>query len=62
MTSSSNISIGLSVENLASVMDALTKQAIVFESGIIDDGQVKIVNFRDPDGNSLYLAEQRKWE
>jgi catechol 2,3-dioxygenase-like lactoylglutathione lyase family enzyme len=61
ISGSSNISIGLSVENLASAMDALTKQGIVFEKGITDDGQVKIANFRDPDGNSLYLAELKKW-
>lgn len=55
-----SISIGFQTdEPIAGVVDTLTKQGVTFPAGIIDDTQVLIAPFADPDGNELYFAEAR---
>lgn len=53
-----NLSIGLRVADLQSTVQALEMKGLQF--AILDDGQVSLAHFTDPDGNALYLA-QPKW-
>jgi catechol 2,3-dioxygenase-like lactoylglutathione lyase family enzyme len=53
------ISIGLNVtEPIETVMAALAARGIQFGE-VSSDGMLKIAHFADPDGNPLYLCEQR---
>ena len=53
------IHIGLNVnEPLAGVIEKLTARGVTFDGPMVEDaGAGKFVNFRDPDGNRLYLWE-----
>lgn len=53
------IHIGLNVdEPLAGVIEKLTARGVKFDGPMVEDeGAGKFVNFRDPDGNRLYLWE-----
>ena len=56
---SGSISIGFSVDDLDKATAELTKKGVIF-SGTTDDAQVRLAFFADPDGNPLYLS-QNKW-
>jgi len=53
------ISIGFSVDDLEATMRELKAKGVQF-SRTTDDAQVKLAFFTDPDGNPLYLS-QNKW-
>jgi catechol 2,3-dioxygenase-like lactoylglutathione lyase family enzyme len=56
------IQIGFAVDkSLDDVVSDLTSRGVVFRGPIVDDGQVRLAFFGDPDGNDLYLAEVKKW-
>jgi predicted enzyme related to lactoylglutathione lyase len=52
-------SIGFSVDDLDKVIQELKAKGVMFTSGVVDDGQVRIASFMDPDGNQLYLSQSR---
>ena len=57
---SGGVQIGLNVTRpIQEVVDALKSRGVAFESGVQDDGAVKLAFFKDPDGNVLYLCETR---
>ncbi len=56
---SESLSIGLGVEDLAKSMEELKKRGVVF-SHVLDDTQVRIAFFTDPDNNPLYLSQTVK--
>jgi len=59
---SGSIQIGLSVDQpLDQVVADLQTKGVTFRGPIVDDGQVRIAFFGDPDGNDLYLCEVKKW-
>ena len=56
------IQIGLSVAGrLEDAVSKLQSSGVVFRGPIIDDGQVRLAFFGDPDGNDMYLVEVKKW-
>lgn len=57
---SESLSIGFAVDNLDVAMSELKRKGIEF-SRVTDDTQVKLAFFTDPDGNPLYLS-QNKWD
>jgi catechol 2,3-dioxygenase-like lactoylglutathione lyase family enzyme len=44
-------------EPIREVVATLTARGVVFRGDIIDDAQLLIANFQDPDGNPFYVAE-----
>jgi catechol 2,3-dioxygenase-like lactoylglutathione lyase family enzyme len=59
---SGSIQIGLTVDrSLDQVVADLTGKGVSFRGPIIDDGQVRLAFFGDPDGIDLYLCEVKKW-
>jgi len=52
-----SIQIGLQVDGLDTIVRELTAQGVAFDGPVVDDDPVRLAFFRDPDGNSLYLAE-----
>ena len=50
-----NLQIGLSVPDLAKAMAELQEKGIQFSP--VQDDNVRLSYFRDPDGNSLYLVQ-----
>ena len=46
-----------SSEPIRETVATLEARGVVFRGGIIDDTQLLVANFQDPDGNPLYLAE-----
>ena len=56
---SERLSIGFGVESLEKSMADLKTKGINF-AGVLDDNQVMLAFFNDPDGNPLYLSET-KW-
>jgi len=56
---STGMSIGFSVQNLEKTMSDLKSKGVQF-SRVVDDRQVRLAFFTDPDGNELYLS-QSKW-
>lgn len=53
-----SIRIGLlAAAPLEEAVSALASQGVAFDGPIVDDDPVRLAFFRDPDGNSLYLAE-----
>ena len=58
-TSPAGLSIGLSVDDLDKAMADLKGKGVAF-SRVVDDAQVKLAFFKDPDGYELYLS-QSKW-
>lgn len=59
---SGSIQVGLTVEkSLDDVVKDLQARGVAFRGPIIDDVQVRLAFFGDPDGNDLYLIEVRKW-
>ena len=57
---SGSISIGFQVENLEPAMGTLRDKGIQFGPQIVDEGNVRLAFFADPDGNLLYLAEVKR--
>ncbi|WP_175558696.1 VOC family protein [Arthrobacter sp. ok362] len=54
------ITVGFGVdEPIEKVVSTLESHGVLFHGSIIDDGPVKLAFFTDPDGNELYLAEER---
>ena len=53
---SESLSIGLEVENLSKAMEELKEKGIKF-GYVMDDKEVKLAFFKDPDNNPLYLAQ-----
>jgi catechol 2,3-dioxygenase-like lactoylglutathione lyase family enzyme len=52
------ISIGIQVsEAINNVVSAMKSKGIQFRSDVVDDGEVRVANFSDPDGAELYLVE-----
>jgi hypothetical protein len=39
------------------VVSTLEKRGVLFNGPVVDEGQLKLAFFSDPDGNGLYLAE-----
>jgi len=59
--SSGAIQIGFAVdEPLDDVVQVLQSRGVVFRGPIVDDVQVRLAFFGDPDGNDLYLIEAEK--
>lgn len=57
------IQVGLMVNKpLDEVVQDLSSRGVVFRGPIVDDGEVRLAFFGDPDGNDLYLTEVQKWE
>jgi catechol 2,3-dioxygenase-like lactoylglutathione lyase family enzyme len=60
--SSGSIQIGFAVDQpLDDVVKNLQSHGVVFRGPIVDDVQVRLAFFGDPDGNALYLVEVKKW-
>ena len=60
--SSGSIQIGFAVDRpLDDVVSDLQSRGVIFRGPIVDDVQVRLAFFGDPDGNDLYLAEVKKW-
>lgn len=56
------IQVGFAVdEPLDEVVQKLQSRGVVFRGPIIDDVQVRLAYFGDPDGNDLYLIEVKTW-
>jgi len=52
------ITVGLAVdEPIEQVVSILEKRGVIVRGPVVDDGQLKLAFFTDPDGNELYLAE-----
>jgi catechol 2,3-dioxygenase-like lactoylglutathione lyase family enzyme len=52
------ITVGLAVdEPIEQVVATLQQRGVVVGGPVVDDGQLKLAFFTDPDGNELYLAE-----
>lgn len=58
-TKGGSMSIGFSVDNLEMTIQELKAKGVRFVSGIVDDEQVRIASFTDPDGNQLYFSQSR---
>jgi len=57
-----SIQVGFTVEkSLDDVIKDLTSRGVAFRGPIVDDVQVRLAFFGDPDGNDLYLIEVKKW-
>ena len=52
--------IGLAVKDIGQSINELKGRGVNFQTDIIDDTQVLLAFFTDPDGNVLYLV-QSKW-
>jgi hypothetical protein len=53
-----SIQIGLTVSApIEEVVETLQQRGVTFRGPIIDDVQVKLAYFDDPDGNDLYLCQ-----
>jgi catechol 2,3-dioxygenase-like lactoylglutathione lyase family enzyme len=60
--SSGSIQIGFAVDKpLDDVVKDLQSRGVVFRGPVVDDVQVRLAFFGDPDGNDLYLIEVKKW-
>jgi catechol 2,3-dioxygenase-like lactoylglutathione lyase family enzyme len=56
------IQIGFAVDKpLDDVVKDLQSRGVVFRGPVVDDVQVRLAFFGDPDGNDLYLIEVKKW-
>jgi catechol 2,3-dioxygenase-like lactoylglutathione lyase family enzyme len=56
-----SISVGFTVNQpIAEVVEVLANRGVPFHGPVKEDGAVKLAFFADPDGNALYLAEQKK--
>ena len=56
------IQIGFAVSQpLDDVVSTLEAKGVVFRGPIVDDGQVRLAFFGDPDDNDLYLIEVKTW-
>ncbi len=53
---SESLSIGLEVEDLSLAMEELKEKGVKF-GYVMDDKEVKLAFFKDPDNNPLYLAQ-----
>jgi catechol 2,3-dioxygenase-like lactoylglutathione lyase family enzyme len=50
-----------SSEPIREAVATLKARGAVFQGDVIDDTQLLIANFQDPDGNPFYLAEPKAW-
>jgi catechol 2,3-dioxygenase-like lactoylglutathione lyase family enzyme len=46
-------------EPIREAVATLKDRGVAFRGDIVDDTQILIANFQDPDGNPLYLAERK---
>jgi catechol 2,3-dioxygenase-like lactoylglutathione lyase family enzyme len=61
--SSSSVQIGFAVAGrLEDAIATLHGRGVVFSVPPVDDTQLRLAHFRDPDGHSLYIAEVRRWD
>ncbi len=59
---SGSIQVGFAVDNsLDEVVKDLQSRGVGFRGPIVDDVQVRLAYFGDPDDNDLYLIEVKKW-
>jgi len=59
---SGSIQVGLAVDRpLDEVVKDLGSRGVIFRGPIVDDVQVRLAFFGDPDGNDLYLVEAKTW-
>jgi len=57
-----SVEIGLNVTvPIQEAVNALTARGVKFHGPVVDDTQVKLAFFSDPDGTPLYLCEVAKW-
>jgi catechol 2,3-dioxygenase-like lactoylglutathione lyase family enzyme len=56
---SESLSVGFAVDDLEAAINELKSKGVAF-SRVVDDAQVRLAFFTDPDGNPLYLS-QNKW-
>ena len=59
-----SIQLGINAkEDIRKVVEEMKAKGVKFTGPIVDDQQVLIANFEDPDGNPFYLAEvkQNQW-
>ena len=53
------ITVGLGVDApIERVVSTLTGRGVAFHGPVLDEGNLKLAFFTDPDGNEFYLAEQ----
>jgi len=55
--SASGISLGLTVPAIEAAVAELARRGVEFRGQIVDNENVKLAFFADPDGNPLYLCE-----
>ncbi|MGO8999830.1 MAG: VOC family protein [Polyangiaceae bacterium] len=56
-----SISVGFDVNQpIAEVVEVLANRGVQFHGPVKEEGAVKLAFFADPDGNALYLAEQKR--
>jgi catechol 2,3-dioxygenase-like lactoylglutathione lyase family enzyme len=58
---SSNMSIGLQVDDLDQTMRLLQERGVAFAPQVKDEGPIKLAFFSDPDKHPLYLAQSKGW-
>jgi len=58
-----SISLGISVpDSIEKRVEEMKAQGVKFNGPIVDDKQILIASFQDPDGNPFYLAQiKRQW-
>jgi predicted enzyme related to lactoylglutathione lyase len=59
-----SIQIGISVEDgIERVVEQMKAQGVKFTGPVVDDKEVLLASFEDPDGNPFYLAQPKlKWD
>jgi catechol 2,3-dioxygenase-like lactoylglutathione lyase family enzyme len=56
------IQIGLAVDGaIENAVRNLSGRGVTFRGPVVNDTEVRLAFFADPDGNDLYLVEVRKW-
>lgn len=55
-----SIQLGIEVkDSIRDRVDQMTSKGVKFIGPVRDDGQILFANFTDPDGNPMYLAQQK---
>jgi len=60
--SKGGIQIGFAVDRpLDAVVEEMKSRGVLFRGPVVDDVQVRLAFFGDPDDNDLYLIEVKQW-